>query len=151
MNLHNICSKIFNDKYTITPDGENKIVVNCLIPWSLLQKLRPNNDDLEQNVNLVCGIKLCNIPGTVVVIYVNGDPTAQTPEENRTYRYFIVNITTLFDQKVKKLWKKLYIVWGQHYRVNIEFNLEHLIRQQREAENVNEAQNANANGAENAN
>ena len=144
MNLDNICKQIFNGKYSITPDGVNRIVINCIIPWSLMQKLRPNNDDLPENTDLTCGIKLCNIPGTVVVIYVIDDPTAQTPVENRNYRYFIVNIRTLFDPEVKKLWKKLYIMWAQNYTENIQFNLEHLIRQQREA-NVNEAANEAAN------
>jgi len=168
MDLDSICAKIFNGKYALTKDGTDKIVVNCLLPWTLLQKLRANNDDLPAEQDLLCGIKTCNIPGTFVIIYAvlvtpvvpppppqqpdgpivnadavdepEGEPTpvavAEVPE--RQFRYFIVDVRTMFDPDVKKMWKRFYIIWAKSYPENIQFNLDGLVRRQNEHDQNNQ-------------
>jgi hypothetical protein len=124
MELTTICTELFNDKYSINPDGKDRIVINCTIPWGTLKQIKNPQVEFPVEEDLVCGIKLCNIPGTVVVIY---------PIEE-TYGYFLVNIKGIADNKLKKEFRKLYIVWAQKYKENISFNLENILRQQRARE-----------------
>jgi hypothetical protein len=125
MDLSIICEQLFFDKYSITPDGKDCIVINCNIPFNTLSHIKNPQLEFPEN-ELVCGIKLCNIPGTVVIIY---------PIDN-TFGYFLVNIKGITDPTIKRLFRKLYISWAQKYKENIKFNLENILRQQRERENI---------------
>jgi hypothetical protein len=134
MELSTICRELFGEKYSINPDGQNQIVINCTIPWDTLTQIKNPQVDLPET-ELVCGIKLCNIPGTVVVIY---------PIDN-TYGYFLVNIKGIIDTKLQRGFRKLYIVWAQKHKENIKFNLENLLLQQRAREEQQAQYNENEN------
>lgn len=118
LDLETICKELFGDRYHIGPDGKDKIVINCTIPEDTLKHIVPARVNLSTDAALVCGLKTCNIPGTLLVIYPG------TVEG--TYSYFLINIQVIPDNATKKLMRKLYIVWAQKYKPSVEFNLEAL-------------------------
>ena len=125
MNLEDICNDIFGEHYNIGPDGPDRAVINCTIPWETLQQISPARNNLPESQDLTCGLKLCNIQGCIVVIYPG--------EQEGTFSYFIVNIAGIPNPNIKKQWRKLYIAWAQRFKHNIEFDLNAIRRRQREA------------------
>jgi len=91
---------------------------------------------LPENETLSCVLKLCNIPGTIVVLYhVPSTPDESTeqpmnqpqPPQPPQFHFFILNIRAL-NKQLQKQWKKLYVYWAQLFSTNIEFNLQELFR-----------------------
>lgn len=124
LNLETICDSLFGERYNINPDGPDRIVINCQIPWETVRFIVPSRMNLPENEDLMCGLKLCNIPGTILLIYPG--------EQEGNYNYYLVRIPVIPDPEIKRQFRKMYIAWAQKHKVNVEFDLDAIIRRQRE-------------------
>jgi hypothetical protein len=136
MDLSNLCKNLFGDRYSILSDGIDRIVVNCTMPHEIIKEIAPHiQDAFPENYNLVCGIKSCNIPGVLIVVYLlrnnpHPDHNVNVANDPRAFRYFMVDIRYMNDPKIKLKWKRFYVAWAQKYKPNIEFDIPRLMAMQ---------------------